>query len=471
MRRWISLLVATYVLAFAPVALAETTHAGGEASADAASEPAADEASIRWEAFDDPDFDPTGPGDSPAAPAAQSNELQTEPTPAPPAAPADAGGTATPHTSVPRPVSQAKTPIVLGPVGMDSQGRKGRIHTVALGHTLWDISEAYLGTPWVWPSIWDENVRIANPHLIYPGDRIWITATAMRIVTEEEAAELIASADTEPVSDPEPTAPVFEEQEIAEVPASLETLPVKVRSAPEQSSSATGAAVRVSWRQSMSFLSSQALEAASSIVDSPESRRWLAQGDRIFLGLGEGDVAVGDRFTLFRDPVPIRDGSGGPLLGYHVDVLGWAEVEELTGDTSMARIELSVGEVLRGDLVAPLERLPENVALRRSPAAFEGRIVFMPASRTTAGTSDYVYLNRGAVHGLEVGNELEVHEGGGVRVDRPRAAEVLTPANVVAHLVVVSVQPDSAAAIVTHTVRELMVGDPVRAASRRIAGR
>ena len=60
------------------------------------------------------------------------------------------------------------------------------------GDTLWDISDAYLGTPWVWPSVWTDNRDIENPHLIVPGDRIWISAHEMRRVSAEEAERLLS---------------------------------------------------------------------------------------------------------------------------------------------------------------------------------------------------------------------------------------------------------------------------------------
>ncbi|HKC51066.1 MAG TPA: LysM peptidoglycan-binding domain-containing protein, partial [Myxococcota bacterium] len=61
--------------------------------------------------------------------------------------------------------------------GVTPDGRKGQIYKVQKGDTLWAISEKYLGTPWIWPSVWKENEpKLVNPHLIYPGDLIWISA-------------------------------------------------------------------------------------------------------------------------------------------------------------------------------------------------------------------------------------------------------------------------------------------------------
>lgn len=409
-------------------------------------------------------------------------------------APADVIGDASIEASVQltsAPGFETSGGIVLGPQGIDDQGRRGRLHTVSKGDTLWDLAAAYLGTAWVWPSVWIDNDDIDNPHLIIPGDRIWITANEMRVVTEAEAEsflapvpaeEEMASGDigdafmtdaTEGIDDTaglEEVPPLAALEAEADDPSTLDAFPVAVEGQ-ETAAVEPGRMVTVSRRDAMGFVSEDDVAGASSIVDSPVERTFLAAGDRVVLGMGEGDVEIGDRFTIFDTIEVVRDVESNRILGHHVEILGWLEVKELTGETAIAEIRESYAMVTRGSRIMGREIAPRRVTSRQTPDAIEGKIVFMPSQRTEMADGGYVYLNRGEFHGVEVGSELEVFDPGAVVNDRVRRVDVRTPDHSVARLVVVTVTAESSVAFVLTSTRELVVGDDVRPRTARLAQR
>ena len=167
----------------------------------------------------------------------------------------------------------------------------------------------------------------------------------------------------------------------------------------------------------------------------------------------------------------VRDVETNRLLGYHVEKLGWIEIQELTGDTSIAEIRHSSREIERGARLMPREVPSRRVTTRSTPDAIEGQIVFLPSRQTVAADGGYVYLNRGEFHGIEVGSELDVYDSGRIINERQRRVDVRTPDTPVARIIVVSVEEDSSVAFVLSATRELMVGDSVRPAAEQFAGR
>jgi hypothetical protein len=253
-------------------------------------------------------------------------------------------------------------------------------------------------------------------------------------------------------------------------PSTLDAFPVVVPGqAPETMSS--GRQITVALRETMGFVSAEDLAGASSVIDSPNEKTYLTAGDSVFLGMGEGDLEVGDRYTIFQVVEDVRDVETNRMLGHHVEKLGWAEVTELTGDTSVAEIRQSYSEIRRGARVMVREQLSRRVTVLTTPDAIEGQIVFLPSSLMLMADGGYVYLNRGEFHGVEVGSELEVFEPGEIYNDRARRVDVRSPDTPVATLVVVSVEQDSSVAFVLRAGRELTIGDAVRPVVSTLAQR
>ena len=405
----------------------------------------------------------SAPGTAPnegivAAPA----EAAPAPQPAPEAAASDASAAAAPEAAAvfvpaegaPAPAAAEAAAVstpgetpALGALGYDAQGRPGRVHLVVRGDTLWDVSNAYLGTPWVWPSIWKDNQEIRNPHLIHPGDRIWITPSEMRRVTPEEAAALLAGQPAALEAETEPAA-------VPEAPP----LPL---AAPEPEARHT---LLVSARDGVGLVTQEALDASGSIVSAVPDRVMLSQGDGVFVGMPEGDTQKGDQYAIFRVKEKVFDPDTGRVLGHHVEILGWVEIEQPNPESALAMIRESFGEIEVGDRLMPREPLPEEIAILGSPGDVDGRISFFANKRTVMGTADFVYLNRGALQGLEVGSPLEVYRQSFLADEVTRNERVRVPERVVAQLLVVKADPNTAVAYVAHTNTELALGDHFRGA-------
>jgi hypothetical protein len=435
------------LLALALAAAATAVEPAAEVPAPAAAEapaPAVEPAAEAPAPAAEPATEATAPAAEPAAQEAAPAPDAATPEATPPAtAEAPAAATAPQEAASETPA----TAPALGAVGYDSEGRPGRIHLVIRGDTLWDISDAYLGTPWVWPSIWKDNQAIRNPHLIRPGDRIWITPSEMRRVTPEEAAALLAG---QPAA-PEPEA----------VAAAEEAAPEAPLAAPEPEARQS---MRVSAQDGVGLVTPDELEAAGSIVSAVPSRVMLSQGDAIFVGLPEGDVQKGDQFTIFRARERVFDPDSGRLLGHHVDILGWVEIERTHPESSRAVIRESFGEIEVGDRLMPRTTPPEEIAVQASPGDVDGKISFFANKRTVMATSDFVYLNRGALDGLEVGSPLEVYRESFLADEVTRHERVRVPERVVAQLLVVKAEPMTSVAFISHTDTELEVGDRFRGA-------
>ena len=425
--------------------------APAEAAAPAQPAPAADPAAAPAEAA----AAPVAAGSDAAAPEA-SAVAAPEPTAQEAAAVTPAEGEAAPATDAAASTDAAQAPVApgaekpaLGDVGYDAQGRPGRVHVVVKGDTLWDVSEAYLGTPWVWPSIWKDNQTIHNPHLIRPGDHIWITPSEMRKVTPEEAAALLAG---QPAA-PEPEGVAAAEPEAAAPPALAAPEP-EVRNS-----------LRVSAREGTGLITVEALEASGSVVSAVPEKVMLSQGDEVFVGIPEGDTQKGDQYTVFRVQEKVFDPDSGRVLGHHVEILGWVEIDRPHPESARATIRESFGEIEVGDRVMPREQLPEEIAILESPGDVDGRISFFAQRRTVMGTADFVYLNRGALQGLEVGSPLEVYRQAYMANEPTRNERVRVPELVVAELLVVKTDPNTAVALVKATSTELSLGDHFRGAT------
>ena len=246
------------------------------------------------------------------------------------------------------------------------------------------------------------------------------------------------------------------------------------------------------------FISKENYNHANYLVAGAEapSATQFAEGDTIFLE-GSG-YAEGERYSVIRE---LRDPNRSPAfegqrqaiasVGQPYQELGRVRVTAMRGKTAIAKVEFSCTAMVAGDLVVPFV---EKQAVPFKPAAnFErfpsgdssvaGRILMAKEFDVIVATGQKVYLSVGSSQGVKVGDYFRAVrsydpgrqdpvEALGYKMqqseDNMKKQPKITagtfaglPKHAVGEMVVLSVTPTSATAMVTLAVDHINVGDTV----------
>jgi hypothetical protein len=82
---------------------------------------------------------------------------------------------------------------VLAAQSLAAQETQPRTHTVVRGDNLWDLSQKYLGNPFLWPEIYRLNRDVVeDPHWIYPGEVLRLPGEGPPQVTQRPESTQVA---------------------------------------------------------------------------------------------------------------------------------------------------------------------------------------------------------------------------------------------------------------------------------------
>jgi len=271
--------------------------------------------------------------------------------------------------------------------------RHPETYIVQSGDTLWDIAALFLRDPWYWPEIWQINPQVANPHLIYPGDRLSLAylddgspVIQLSRGSDQSGAtqRLSPSIRTEAIEEAIPTIPyetirAFLSRPAVLDPAELDELPY--------------------------------------IFANPEGLLGSAGRDVYVRG---SEAAAGEVFSVVHQGDRLIDPDDGAVIGYQGLYVGQGRVRR-TGDPSTVYLIETSREASIGDYLIEEEEVTPVTFFPSAPAApVEGRIISVLDGVSVIGQYQVVVLNRGARDGLEPGHVLSVYRTGELVVDPTR---------------------------------------------------
>jgi hypothetical protein len=246
-------------------------------------------------------------------------------------------------------------------------------YVVKKGDTLWDISAMFLEQPWLWPEIWYVNPQVENPHLIYPGDRLYLVWVDGRPMLRRGDGKLSPQVRSEPIDDAIPAIPLEH------------ILPFLDRS--------------------RAILSRDEIDSAPYIVHFREDRVIGDEGTRAYVRSLDESAPL--EYLIFRPGEELRDFETGEVLGYHITHVGGAGLNT-PGDPAKVDVTQSNREVHLGDrlIEATDANLPRNFYPRAPDFDLQAHIISAPDGVSRIGQYSTVIIDRGANDGVEAGHVL-----------------------------------------------------------------
>ena len=291
-------------------------------------------------------------------------------------------------------------------------------YTVKRGDTLWGISGMFLKSPWRWPELWGMNLNeIKNPHLIYPGQRLFLDKSNGRARLRMGASQGDVGIPTVRVS------PRVRTQGLAdEVISTLRSQDIEP------------------FLTEPLVVDEGGLNTAPRIVGTKEERVLLSKGDRAY-ARGPADKKIVDDpakqtdYRIFRNATPLKDPLSGEILGYEAQYIGKAtlirgeSMLETAGKEGKAITEIvpatidivGIKEEIRvGDRLLPEpDRVLTSYAPRAPATAVDARVVSIYGSSVrTAAQNQVVAINRGSKDGMEAGHVLAIQKAGARIIDK-----------------------------------------------------
>lgn len=310
-------------------------------------------------------------------------------------------------------VAQQGVPLsALSPSAPDS-------YTVQSGDTLWRISGLFLRQAWRWPELWGMNLQaIANPHLIYPGQELYLDKSNgyARLSTSRAGGTPTVKL-----------SPQVRSQSLSDL--AVPTLQMHIIEA---------------FLSEPLVVDTNTLNNAPRIIAGDDDRMMRAPGDKAYVrGPGSAPLlqtaSTGNRYRVFRQATPLRDPVTRKVLGYEAQYVGRAELDRgetplETGSYQPATVIITQAkeELMPGDRLLPEPpRQYVNFVPHAPQTDVHAQVVSLYGNAAVRYGTQYqiVAINKGTQDGIAPGMVLSLMTKGQKIKDKtdPRRTTVQLP--------------------------------------------
>jgi len=298
-------------------------------------------------------------------------------------------------------------------------------YTVKKGDTLWDIANHFFKNPHQWLKIWERNLYITNPDLIYPGNKIWFDGNRLQGGLS--------------MTHPQPQ--------------------VIIRQV-ERLEGHTDSSLLLTTLQRQGFIHPNQVQGVGYIIDSRDDRLNYGAHDFVYLKL-DHPAKAGTLFDVFRNTDTLHDPKSGSALGVLVKHLGQIRISSEKDGVFRGIVVKAFEELSRGDRVMPARKIDHHLILKQPRTHLVGTVIYIRNEAHEAAQHQVLGISLGLKDGLEAGMRLSVYKAGRLVKDKVSGGEVLLPEERIGEVLVLATQPQASIALITKSTAPINIGDSI----------
>jgi LysM repeat protein len=314
------------------------------------------------------------------------------------------------------------------------ENEAGLYYTIQKGDTLWDLSQQFNDTPWMWPELWKENDQIPNPHWIYPGERI----------------RLYQKSDLERMR-------MY--KKMASTPKTPAATPVKVEE--------PNAYFRFSAMDQVGFIRKGPFEDSGVIFRIQEDRRMVSEGDIVYIRPPkhhEQKYVLGSKYTVYRPLKPVDSKDALETIGTQYYLLGVVEIIKNHPQYSLARVIRSFRDIKARDRLMPYQPQDVNLNLMPGVEGLESTIISSEEHTHIMGDNTIAFMDKGARDHVYPGQQYMLYNQEKVPLEPGSKEKITLAPEYIGTLLVLHAEKTTATVLITSAQRHVVPGQKLHAA-------
>ncbi len=317
----------------------------------------------------------------------------------------------------------------------DSQSIENEVgfyYTVKKGDTLWDVSNRFADSPFLWPDLWKDNQHILNPHLIYPGNRLLLFKKKdTDIIIDKKVEEIVAA----------PQLALPQPQEIKEEIKSYKCFSI----------------------DKVGFIRKEPVIPSGSLFKVKDDKELASTGDLVYIRPGKNITFIpGARYTVFRMFGPLVDEKTKALIGTQHYLTGVVEIKKIEPLYAIAEIIKTYRAIAISDQLMPYEPKSPEIPITECEKGIDGAIISAEEKREIIGDNTVVFINKGINDGIKPGQSYSIYYQEKQKISPDSKKEMYLAPVDFGSLIVLQTEQTTSSALITRSDKDINPGAKIR---------